>query len=73
VRARWAPMAPGRAQGGSGDMVNMVMGIATTQRHQRTTVRSGAARLRRNYIPASNRAQPRIEKGKIRGGEGWLP
>jgi hypothetical protein len=38
-----------------GDMVNMVMGIATTQRHRRTTVRSGAARLRRNYIPASNR------------------
>jgi hypothetical protein len=68
-----APGAPGRAQGGSGDMANMVMGIATAQMRQRTTVHGEAARRRCNYTPASNCAQLRTEKGQIRGREGWLP
>jgi hypothetical protein len=46
-----------------GDVVNTVVGIAIAQRRQRTTVHGGMARRWCNYTQASNRVEPRIEKG----------
>jgi hypothetical protein len=51
----------------------VAMGTAPAQGHWRVAVHGEVAWPRRNSTPASNRAQPRADKGKIGAGVGWLP
>jgi hypothetical protein len=42
-------------------------------RHRRVAIHGGVARRQCNLTPVSNRAQPRVGKGEIKGGEvGYL-
>jgi hypothetical protein len=56
-----------------GSVASTSVGMAPMQRHLRVAVHDGMARRRRDLTLVSNRAQTRAGKGKIEGGEGWLP
>lgn len=54
-----------RAQGGRGSVASTSMATVPAQRHRRVAVHGGVAHWRRDLTPVSNRAQPRVGKGKI--------
>jgi hypothetical protein len=73
VRARWGPWGSRKGSGrfeGRGEHGHGHNNDAEAP-EDNCPWRGGSAR--RDFTLASNRAQPRIEKGQIRGGEGWLP